>query len=116
MRGALGQMRPDTATIQRNTRTGDGGGGTVSNYASIATDVPCRVSPVGGGETGSSDTQSGDRVVQESTHVVTFAAGTDVTEADRIIVAGRTYDVTLVRTRGEWELSRRVEAREAVSP
>lgn len=107
-RDALANALPDTATIRRHTTASDGGGGTTQTWADLAT-TACRISPVGGGE-GATD---GDRIADESTHIATLPAETDVTESDRLIVAGRTYEVTLVRSRGTWELSRRCEIKEA---
>lgn len=112
-RHRFAQMLPDRATIQRETLVPDGGGGQTSSWSTLEADVPCRLSPVGGGEvsTGSAR-RGGDRISDQSTSLITFEADTEVTEADRILVGSRTFDVTLVRVRGEWEMSRRVEARE----
>lgn len=103
---------PDRATIQRNTSTPDGGGGFTQSWATLAADVPCRLAPVGGGEDSARGSSGGDRISDEATSIITFAAGQDVTEADRIIVAGQTFDVQLVRRRGEYEITRRVEVKE----
>lgn len=108
MRATAGRYLPDTCTIQRRTQTSDGGGGTTTAWAVAAT-VACRIAPVGGGENSS----TGDRISDESTAIVTFPAGTDVTESDRLQVAARTWDVTLVRTRGAYEITRRCEIKEA---
>ena len=109
MRATAGQALPDTCTIQRKTSVSDGGGGTTETWGDHATGVACRVAPVGGGETGT----AGDRIRDETTHVITVPAGTDVTEADRLVVGGQTYEATAVRRRGAWEITRRVECREA---
>lgn len=100
---------PDRCTIERRSTVSDGGGGTTTTWAPHRTDVPCRVSPVSGGEQGT----PGGRIADESSHVITMAAGADVTEADRLIVNATVYEVTLVRTRGAYELTRRIECREA---
>lgn len=107
MRALANQALWDTATIQRATATTDGGGGTTSTWATVAT-VACRIAPVGGGE--SAGTQ-GERISDESTAVVTLPAGTDVTEADRIVLGAVTYEVTLVRRRLTVEITRRAEVR-----
>lgn len=101
-------LLPDEATIQRLTRISDGAGGYTDQWADLAT-VGCRIAPVGGGETG----RPGGRIADATTHVLTIPAGQDVTESDRVVVAGRAYDVTMVRERGGWELARRVELKEA---
>jgi hypothetical protein len=108
MREEFESLLPDTANVQRRTATSDGGGGNTYTYANVLTGVACRISPIKGGEGGN----GGGRVMDETTHVITFAAKTDVRHPDRIVVSGITYEVTYVRTRGDWELTRRVEAKE----
>ncbi len=102
-------LLPDRATIQRPVDTSDGGGGSTQTWPTLAANVPCRLSPVGGGE---DTTGGGDKVHDEATSVVAFAAGQDIATADRILIAGVTHAVLLVRRRGEWELTRRVETKE----
>lgn len=106
MRAIQESALPGTATIRRLTRVSDGGGGYTEQWTDIAT-VACRLAPVGGGEG-----VTGGRVDDRTTHIITLPALTDVTEADRLLTGGQTFEATLVRTRGQWELSRRVEARE----
>lgn len=109
MRATTHAALPETCTIQRKTAVSDGGGGTTTSWVNQAAGVPCRVAPAGGGETGT----AGDRISDETTHIVTLPAQTEVTEADRLVIAGQTYESTAVRKRGAWEVTRRVEAREA---
>lgn len=109
MRGTAESALPDTATLERLTSTSDGGGGFTEAWATQGAAIPCRIAPLGGGEGGN----AGGRVSDETSHVVSLPAETDVTESDRLVIAGRTYEVTVVRERGEWEISRRVEAKEA---
>lgn len=113
MRRVAVQALPDLATIQRRTRTSDGGGGSTEQWADVAT-VAARITPVGGGEVGtvSGTSTIGGRVIATTTHIVTLPAGTDVLAADQLVVDGTTYEVTLVRKHGEWEITRRVEVRE----
>lgn len=108
MRVTAEKALPQTATIQRDSGGSDSGGGFSEDFDDLTPDVPCRVAPAGGGEGG----VNGGRVADETTHIVTLPAATDVTEADRLIVDDNTYDVTLVRERGEWEITRRVEVKE----
>lgn len=107
MRRRLNSLLPDTATIERATKTKSAGEVTEA-WSPIARGIACRIAPIGGGETGS----IAGRISERTTHLVTVAAAQDVEEADRIAVNGSTYEVTLVRKRGAWELSRRVEVRE----
>lgn len=108
MRTTAERALPSTCTIQRKTSVSDGGGGTTETWASYAEDVACRVAPAGGGETGT----AGDRINDETTHIVTLPALADITEADRLVIDGQTYEATAVRKRGVWEITRRVEAKE----
>jgi head-tail adaptor len=112
MRGTAFLALPDTAIIERLTSTSDGGGGFTEAWAQQGVEVACRVAPLGGGEGGEGG-NAGGRVTDETTHVVTLAAETDVTASDRLLIGGVRYEVTLVRTRGAWEISRRVECKEA---
>lgn len=101
-------LLPDEATIQRPT-VENVGGEQIVTWSDLAT-TACRIAPVtGGGETG----ESGGRVVEETTHIVTLPAGQDAEESDRLVIAESIYEITLVRKRGEWELSRRCEVKEA---
>lgn len=99
----------DVCAIERRTRVSDGGGGFTDTWAPIATGVRCMIAPDAGGE----GETAGDRVVDESTHTVTLPAGQDITEADRITLAGATYEVTLVLNTGAWETLRRAQVKEA---
>lgn len=108
MRGVMRSALPDTAVIYGGTIVSDGGGGGTFDYVNGGT-FDCRISPVGGGERG----DRGDRISDESTHIITFPAETNITEASRVVIGSSTYEVTLVRERAAWELSLRVEAKEA---
>lgn len=108
MRATAGLALPDTATLERLTSTSDGGGGFTETWAQQGDALPCRVAPLGGGEGGN----AGGRVSDETTAVVTLPAGTDVTESDRLVIAGRRYEVTVVRERSD-EITRRTEVKEA---
>lgn len=109
MRGTLATLLPDTGAIWRATTTLDGGE-QVKTWAVLAT-VPCRIRPIGGGE---SQGDVGGRLSDETTHLVTFAAKTDVEEPDVVVIDEQAYEVTAVRKRGAWELTRRVEVKEAI--
>lgn len=108
MRSTAAGALPDEAVVQRVTEVSDGGGGTTTEWADLAT-LACRIAPAGGGEGG----QEAGRVEDETTHVVTLAAGADVTAADRLVISGVTYEVTAVRERRAWALTTRCEVKEA---
>ncbi len=105
-------LLPDRATIERPVTAYDGAGGHSTTWPAepLAEDVPCRLSPVGGGE---DQAGSGDRIAAEATATITFAAGTDVADTDRVTIGAQAFDVLLVRLRGEYEMTRRVEAKES---
>lgn len=108
MRQTLNRTLVDSATVQRAVVDNVGGEQT-EVWNDLAT-VACRITHARGGETG----EQGGRIAEETSHLVTVAAGTDVEEADRLVIAGSTYEVLRVDKRGSWELSRRIQVKEAV--
>ena len=113
-RDTLLESLPDTATIQHRTPTQSGGGGQTWTFPDVLS-VPCRLSPIAGGEQTGTDTAGPKRIKEETTHVLTVPHDTVIREVDRVVVAGETYEVTYVRRRTSWEISRRVELREKAS-
>lgn len=109
MRSTLSRLLPDSGAIWRKSATIEGGEQVESWGDEPLATVPCRIRALGGGEGG----EEGGRLSEETTHLVTFDAETDVTEADVIVVDEQPYEATAVRRRGNWELTRRVEAKEA---
>lgn len=112
MRRRFAELLPDLATIERPTATYDGSGGFATTWASLATTVPCRLSPVGGGE--DDEGRGGERLTEDATSIITFKWNQDIAEADRATVNGQAYDIQLVRRRGEYAMTLRVEARETI--
>jgi hypothetical protein len=108
-RADLATMLPDTCTIQRAVKASDGGGGESTSWPELATEVPCRLTPAG--SAGSGTGKAGDRLNDTTTHIVTFTAGQDVQQGDRIIVNTIAYQALVVGSGGVWELSRHVEVR-----
>ena len=107
LRRMTARALPDQAIIRRLTRVPDGGGGTTETWADVET-VPCRIDPAGGGE----DT-AGARVNDATTHRVTLEAKADVRPEDQMVIDAVTYDVTVVLRRGQWEITRVAEVKEA---
>lgn len=110
------ELLPDEATILRPTEESDGGGGRVTKWASRGT-VACRLDPYGGatssrGAGGESKLHPAERLDTRIVHIVTVPAGTDVQLKDRLEINDATYEVNILRQRGEWELLRRVECKE----
>lgn len=112
MRQTVARTFADEATIYRKT-TENIGGEEVATWSVLAT-VPCRIAPMTSRARGGEGEIVGGRIAEETTHLVTLAAKTDIDEADVIAVDDTAYQVTLIRKRGSWELSRRVEVKESV--
>lgn len=108
MRDDIETALPDTAILSGGTVIADGAGGGTVDFAAFGT-VSARIAPIGGGE----GPEIADRLADESTHMLTLPFDTDLSEADRVTVASTVYEVTLVRERGAWEISRRVEVKES---
>ncbi len=107
------QLLPDRALIERPTVGPDGSGGQTTTWAELADDVPCRLSPIGGGEDTATDRRGGDRITEDATSIISFRWDQDVTEADKVTIDGQAFDVQLVRRRGEYAMTLRCECREA---
>jgi hypothetical protein len=108
-RADLATMLPDTCTIQRAMDASDGGGGQSTTWPDVATGVPCRLTPARSGTSGTG--KAGDRLNDTTTHIVTFSAGADVQQGDRILIGTIFYQALVVGAGGAWELSRHVEVR-----
>jgi SPP1 family predicted phage head-tail adaptor len=87
----------DTCAIQRRTKVRSGLDYTFV-WADIATDVPCRISAQG--EVGNEFEQAGS-VVGQSDLILRLPFGTDISNADRVIHDGTTYNVTRVLVRSQ---------------
>lgn len=90
-----GQFRPETATIQRGTDTVSGDG-TSTSWATVAT-VSARLSPVGGA--GSEGLGADQSIQAVADWRISLPVGTDVTARDRIVISGRTFEVSSVGAR-----------------
>lgn len=86
---------PDRCTIQRLTRERVGLDFD-ETWTDIAQNVPCRLTEQG--DVGREYVQGGS-VVGSSDLVMRLPFGIDITNADRVIVSGTTYDVRRVMTR-----------------
>lgn len=104
MRGALNESLPDVCQISRLTPTTDPYGSQSFVYAVFAT-TRCRVAPSTYLPT---EQENAGRLLALTRYVITLPALTDVTEKDRLVIAGRTYEVISVLHRENMEISRRV--------
>lgn len=101
---AVADALPDVGSISRPTDTPDAFGGQMRTWTTIATNVPCRLAP----ETRRPvEEERGGVLVAVGDHVITFAAGTDIAERDRVVIGAWTFEVVGVRLRGALELTRR---------
>lgn len=104
LRGLMFLALSDSAIVQTRTAADDAGGGASWTWAASGT-VPCRVYPAGGG----GPSLVGGAVNERTTHFCRMPPGTDVSEPDRLVIAGRgTFEVTIAPTRTD-EASRLVE-------
>jgi len=97
---------PDSCTISTKVPAKTGTGGTTYTKTARQADVACSKATIH-----TTAFIGGQRVSVAVSIVVTFAAGTDVHDSDILTFADGDYEVTGVRTRGAWELARRVEVK-----
>jgi SPP1 family predicted phage head-tail adaptor len=93
MRNAVATTLPGTVIISRSTQGSDGMGGVTDTWANVGT-VAARVSPAGAGI----EMIAGGEFVAATGWVITVPVGTSVTERDRIIYDGQTYEITRTST------------------
>lgn len=106
MRAAVTDSLPDTAQVQRATRTPDGMGGFTETWTTVAT-VACRIAPTGNAP---AEQVVAERVTDRVLWTLTLPAATDVTAADRITVGSRTFEVVGVLSPRSYELCTRLVA------
>lgn len=85
-------MFDTTASVQRATLTADTSGAPIDTYTTSIASIACRLNIRGGNE--------GERYGRHNTrytHAVYADAGLDITEKDRIIVAGYTLEVNAIQ-------------------
>ena len=93
LRSVQAGFLPELAAISRYTET-NGPDGVVRDWQTVAADVPCRISSR---TTSASEGVGGDAQVRNvGDWRLWLPAMTDVTVRDRIVVAGRTFEVERV--------------------
>lgn len=109
------ELLPEEAVLKRPTTMPDGGGGRIVSWNVVRT-LPCRFEPYGSGTStragGEMPTHPGERLESRIDHIVVFPADADVRLKDRLEINGTTYEINVLRQRGAWELTRRVECKE----
>jgi hypothetical protein len=114
----VAEALPDTCTIERATKTPDGGGGFKGEtWAPIAEDVPCRLDAYGGatssrGAGGAGSSHSGERIDTRTSHIIAMPHGTAIEATDHVVIGDSAFEVLVVRKRAAWELTRSVETKE----
>src|SRR5687767_14349430 len=110
MRTTCSEALPATAVIHGTTYVSDGGGGGTTTWAARGT-VDRRVAPIM--SAGEGERLEGDRIAPDADSIITLPFDAVVSEADRLVIAGDTYNVTAIRERS-WNVSMRVEAKRLV--
>lgn len=109
LRGLAFLALSQTGNVLTRTLVDDTGGGQTETFAP-GSDIPCRVDPIGGGES-----RAADRIDERTTHRITIPPATTVHAADRFSVDGiGTFEITAVHTRTD-EAVRVLEAVEDFS-
>ena len=94
IREAIEASLPETVEVQRATRAPDGAGGSTESWQAAGS-YPARLAPAGG----EAEREMAGRLAGRSLWRVTLPAEADVRLADRVAVAGRTFEVVGVRAR-----------------
>ncbi len=102
LRGALWLSLSATGYRLTESGTVDAGGGEIQTWGTAGT-FDCRIDSLGG-----SESVTGERLSDRSTHIVTLPPNTAIDHNDRFKLDGDTYEITAVRT-ATAELARRVE-------
>lgn len=108
MRTIEESAQSSTAIIHRHTLTGDGMGGQSESWAAVGT-VDCDLWQIS--RTSLRETPTGGQITQVGDWYITVPWDTTITAKDRVIIGGRTYEVTFVPTNSSWLTALRVEAR-----
>lgn len=110
MQSTVNLSLPDSATISRVTLTTTSLGGSSEVWATVAT-VACRVSPT---TVSSVERETASVEMAVSPWTITLPANTDIRVTDRVVSAGRTFEVVAVQVRRSWELHTGVHAQEVL--
>lgn len=111
MQAVADEALPDTCTIERRSLAADGGGGWSESWAQVGGTIPCRIAK-DAGTTSQAEREQGDRDTSTVYWKITLPEGTDIKAADRILSAGRIFEIDSVDAPISWEISRRVSALE----
>jgi hypothetical protein len=90
LRVAMGTLLQSTAVVMRKTRVADASGGQTDTYTKVAT-LPCRYIP--GALIPREREERGILIQSDMYWQFTFAWDADVRPTDRLVAAGRTFEV-----------------------
>ena len=95
MRSTQATAMNTTCTIQRVSQVADGAGGSTDTWSTLASNVACRIMKATiAAQT--SEQVAADILRGKALYYVTIPAGQDVTNKDRIVSGGRTFEVVQV--------------------
>lgn len=98
---------PGTCTISGKTEATDSMGGRIETWASVATGVACRLSPMAAMGANVEATVM-ERFQGRSLWQLTIASTQAITNLQRVTVGSTVYEVVQVRDGAQWETARRV--------
>lgn len=90
---------PDEAVIVRRAYASDGAGGQTETITTVT--ARCRAAPAS-----AHDVQRAGALSEKPTWRITFAAGTDLRDTDRIDVGARNFEIVTLLAGGSWETAR----------
>lgn len=104
MRAAQTAALPSTCTTMRKSTVADGIGGQTETWATLASNVACRLMPI---------SNSAEQVVESrfagmELWQLTLPYSTDITHNDRVVIGTVTYEVAGEGSGGAWETAKRV--------
>jgi hypothetical protein len=102
MRDSIGELFPDTSTIQVLNWSSDGAGGQTESWNTLTANVPCRVDYQTGRES-----NTGAALVPYQKAVISMPFDTVVTPANRIVVGSSTFSIQAVNNGQSWECVKR---------
>lgn len=103
MKAAQASALPLTCIISRRALSPDGAGGYTESWSNLATNVACRLAPLGT----PSEVVVAERFAGRQQWQLTLPTGQDITHEDRVVIGGVTYEVVGLNSAGAWETARR---------
>lgn len=110
MRTTAGYALPDSAVIQAQTITSDGGGAGTTTWTASGT-VDCRLAPAS--NFSAREGMLGGRIATDSDYIVTVPTTASVTTDSRLVISGGTFNVESILDRS-YEIATRIHVTEVV--